>query len=921
MAEDPRFLLHFKTLAKFKEKLADGTVNPDRHLVFIKDEKLVWCRGIYYSDASKLDNFSNYYNDWSVSQANANTITITLKGKKWNETTREWEDISKPLVLNPASNTIAGLMSAQDKTKSDRITGVNYTLSNPTSTTNNRTIRITGLNPNTNTAVTSDLIIPSATQSTAGLLDTTDKKAIDNLKSIGSFSHVNDDDAFTRTATDVNLNFRCRSTDMNDSDSATVHSPGIGAATQALAGVMTAADKTKSDRITTTDFTLNTPTTTATSLTIPATKKNPSTNVTSNNNINIPLATTTAAGIINATEKKKLDYITVADATATNVEGIRKITLAAASTDTASILTETTADFTKVIVEINDNFGTNGGSGDIFQIRGQQGTTVATDNVRFQVGETIQARSKNNVLERVLTVTDLTDGSVTNIGTADVGSAVRPIYLNKGVPTAGTYTFGNASGNVPISNGTLNTNLNADLLDGQHGSYYATATSVSNHIADKSNPHSVTAAQVGLGNVTNESKATMFTSPVFTGTPTAPTPTVTTNSTQIATTAFVQSAITKKLSDVDAMIYKGVVKANSELPATHEAGWTYIVSVAGTYAGKVCEVGDMIICNTDGTAANDAHWDVIQTNINGAVTGPASATDGAIALFNGTTGKVVKNSATVGSATRPIYLNNGVPTAGTYTFGNASGNAAINNGTVNTNLNADMLDGLHSTSFPRADQSPTVDLDTVNGYGIMCNALDSNATTARHYPINQAGILIYGAAAYNSANQIYGSYNSNRWFARGGGHSPTNKTTWREFAFTDSNIASASKLQTARNIALTGHVTGNANFDGSANITITTTNPRKKANKITNLSAVPTDGDLCICTISANATLGLSGTLNVCEEVHVIIKNSGSSAITVTIPSTFINTMSDPLEIEAGAYAELNILSDGTSNYVRGIGS
>jgi len=48
----------------------------------------------------------------------------------------------------------------------------------------------------------------------------------------------------------------------------------------------------------------------------------------------------------------------------------------------------------------------------------------------------------------------------------------------------------------------------------------------------------ITAAQVGLGNVTNESKSTMFTSPVFTGTPTAPTAPVDTNSTQLATTEF-----------------------------------------------------------------------------------------------------------------------------------------------------------------------------------------------------------------------------------------------------------------------------------------------------------------------------------------------------------------------------------------------
>jgi hypothetical protein len=43
-----------------------------------------------------------------------------------------------------------------------------------------------------------------------------------------------------------------------------------------------------------------------------------------------------------------------------------------------------------------------------------------------------------------------------------------------------------------------------------------------NHIASTENPHTVTAAQVGLGNVDNESKATMFSDPTFTGTVSIP---------------------------------------------------------------------------------------------------------------------------------------------------------------------------------------------------------------------------------------------------------------------------------------------------------------------------------------------------------------------------------------------------------------
>jgi hypothetical protein len=53
----------------------------------------------------------------------------------------------------------------------------------------------------------------------------------------------------------------------------------------------------------------------------------------------------------------------------------------------------------------------------------------------------------------------------------------------------------------------------------------------------------VTAAMVGLGNVTNESKATMFIDAALTGVPTAPTATLTTNTTQIATTEFVISEL------------------------------------------------------------------------------------------------------------------------------------------------------------------------------------------------------------------------------------------------------------------------------------------------------------------------------------------------------------------------------------------
>jgi len=149
----------------------------------------------------------------------------------------------------------------------------------------------------------------------------------------------------------------------------------------------------------------------------------------------------------------------------------------------------------------------------------------------------------------------------------------------------------------------------------------------------------------------------------------------------------------------------------------------------------------------------------------------------------------------------------------------------VSSTTVCTNLNADLLDGLHSTAFARADEDATKDLNNVNGVGIMKNDANANATTARHYPINEAGMLIYGNAAYNSSCQIYGSYDSNRWFARGGGSSTTGKTAWREFAFTDSTVAVAKRLENSVTIwgkttngtnNIDGHMTGVADINTAA---------------------------------------------------------------------------------------------------------
>lgn len=146
-------------------------------------------------------------------------------------------------------------------------------------------------------------------------------------------------------------------------------------------------------------------------------------------------------------------------------------------------------------------------------------------------------------------------------------------------------------------------------------------------------------------------------SPIFTGSPTAPTQANGDSSTKIATTAFVSSAVSSAVAGVDAMRFKGTLGTGGTvtvLPTTYKVGDTYRVITAGTYAGQVCEIGDLIMAVESRDAKNnlDTDWTVAQTNINGAIT-----------KVTGTSPVSVTGSG----SSRTISLENSGAASGSYT--------------------------------------------------------------------------------------------------------------------------------------------------------------------------------------------------------------------------------------------------------------
>ena len=135
-----------------------------------------------------------------------------------------------------------------------------------------------------------------------------------------------------------------------------------------------------------------------------------------------------------------------------------------------------------------------------------------------------------------------------------------------------------------------------------------------------------THAQSDVTNLTSDLSAKApLASPALTGTPTAPTAAADTNTTQIATTAFVLGQVSAAVAGLLDLKGSTDCSATPNYPAGSK-GDSYIVSVAGKIggaSGKSVDVGDMYIASADNAGGTEASvgtsWFVVEHNLAGAL--------------------------------------------------------------------------------------------------------------------------------------------------------------------------------------------------------------------------------------------------------------------------------------------------------------
>jgi hypothetical protein len=348
-----------------------------------------------------------------------------------------------------------------------------------------------------------------------------------------------------------------------------------------------------------------------------------------------------------------------------------------------------------------------------------------------------------------------------------------------------------------------------------------TPTDLVQSINGKTGVVTLTASDVSLGNVTNESKATMFTNPTFTGTVTAPTPTSTDNTTKVATTAFVKN--------------QGYMTGINSTNVINALGYTPLSSIpiaSDTFLGGI-KVGANLTITEDGTLnANDNPASFIKKQ----------------ERFVKTTGQTIYN------LTQGHYQ----PLTGAISW--------FLNGAKQSDS---ILQQLSSTSIglPSTIGDGSVVLleyyEVINWYPFPTHANEHLTGGVDAIPL--ATTTTDGLMSSTDRISLANATNTNIVSTLVKRDSSGNFSAGTITATLSGNASTSTKLATARTIAMTSGVTGSAIFDGGGDVTITAIvtadgHNHTKIKSIDDRDVKPTDTNKGYATLYFASLNGLNGT-------------------------------------------------------------
>jgi len=395
------------------------------------------------------------------------------------------------------------------------------------------------------------------------------------------------------------------------------------------------------------------------------------------------------------------------------------------------------------------------------------------ETVTFTVGDGVISGSSqvsgitNTQLAGSIANAKLSNSSITIDGSAiSLGGSVTTLQLGTSSSTAlagdtTTISGGQASAitantsKVGYTDALVKAKLDTDLVSSGSASNIKSFLSISSSdISDVAafsqsgtyaslRAQGTTAGDVGLGNVTNESKSTMFASPTFTGTTVAPTPSSNDDSTKIATTAYVQQELTDLVGTAGSTL--DTLGELSASLASDQSGLASLTTTVGTKLAKASNLSDL---SNAGTA---------RTNLGVDAAGTDNSTDVTLAGNDYLTisGQVI----TAGAINNDDLTNSSITINGSAVSLGGSVTTPNDNTQLSTEAVQDIVGGMlggTETGITVTYQDGTGDIDFV-----VASQTDENFTTADHSKLDgiEAGAEVNRTAA--ETRTLIGTGNGN----------------------------------------------------------------------------------------------------------------------------------------------------------------
>jgi hypothetical protein len=464
------------------------------------------------------------------------------------------------------------------------------------------------------------------------------------------------------------------------------------------------------------------------------------------------------------------------------------------------------------------------------------------------------------------------------------------------------YSPGNASGKIPVSNGTVNTNLNADLLDGRHGSYYSPeahthtlATTAADGFlsnTDKQKLDGIFAGaevnQNAFSNVTVSSttlqadnKTDTLTIAAGTGitlTPDAAADKVTItvapdghgHTAATATAAgFMAAADKSKLNgiaagaEVNQNAFAKVVAGGATIAADGKTDTLTINAGAGiTVTGDGANDALSIAVTANGHTHPDASGSASglmstadKTKLNGIAAGAEVNQNAFVNVLVGTT----KIQADGKSDTLELAAGTNISLTPDATNDRVTITVS---GTVDAAKNANALGNLDVGQFVRA--SGQVVSGDLNNYRRPGMYIVNEWTNISNYPVGAYAwgtlVVFRGSNAdSHSLGQLYLSHGGSQMWYRGG-NGTGGWQPWKQIATIDGNVATATTLQTARKI-------NGVSFNGGADIAIQKVDGNQiwHAGNLTPANYLPLSGGTITDKLAIAKSIGTSGSHYNCQ--------------------------------------------------------